>query len=150
MVSIQVEHWFPASRSLVFEHVSDHERFLAAPGLTCRVVTPGEGQRDGLGAIREVRTGGMRFRETITAFDPVQRYDYHIDGLWLLGVRLALRHEGGSLEFADLANGTRVRWKSTLAIDTRVIGGFLERDFQARATHAFASLLRQASQRLAG
>ncbi|MBK8286140.1 MAG: SRPBCC family protein [Ahniella sp.] len=148
MVSIQVEHWFPSGRSLVFNYVSDHERFLAAPGLVCKVAEPGSTDRNGNDAIRVVRSGLMSFRERVIDFDPEQRFGYRIEDIRFAGLRMPFQHEGGLLEFADLANGTRVRWTSRLAITMPLLGGFLERDFQARATHLFAGLLRTAAQKL--
>ena len=148
MVSIQVEHWFPSGRSLVFDYVSDHERFLAAPGLVCTVAEPGSTDRNGNDAIRVVRSGLMAFRERVVEFEPVQRFGYRIEDIRFAGFRVPFQHEGGAIEFADLANGTRVRWTSRLAIKVPVLGGMIERDFQVRATHLFASLLRTAAQKL--
>lgn len=148
MVTIEVEQWFPASRSQVFEHLSDHERFLAAPGLVCRITAGGSPTRNGLGAVREVRTGGLCFRESITGFEPGESFDYHIDSMRLLGLPLSVRHDRGRLTFVDLANGTRVRWESTLTVQTPLIGTIIERDFHARASHAFSALLKAASARL--
>ena len=148
MVSIQVEHWFPSGRSLVFGYVSDHERFLAAPGLVCKVAEPGSTDRNGTNAIRVVRSGLMAFRERVVEYEAEQAFGYRIEEIRFAGVRVPFRHEGGRLEFADLANGTRVRWTSRLAITLPWIGGMIERDFQVRATHLFASLLRTAAQKL--
>jgi len=148
MVTIEVEQWFPASRSQVFEHLCDHERFLAAPGLVCRVTTAGSPTKNGLGAIREVRTAGLYFRESITGFEPGESFDYHIDTMRLLGLPLSFKHDRGRLTFVDLANGTRVRWESTLTVNTPLVGAVIERDFHARASHAFSSLLKAASARL--
>ncbi|MFC9296863.1 SRPBCC family protein [Streptomyces sp. NPDC057011] len=64
------------------------------------------------GAGREIElTGGVRFRETIMAADPEQRYAYRVDETNAPGVRALLEE----WRLTPTGSGTRIRW--TFAAD---------------------------------
>ena len=63
---------------LVFERLVDHDAMSDWPGVTsCRVVRDGT-PRNGLGAIRQVKTHGLTLLEEIVHYEPPFRYDYQI------------------------------------------------------------------------
>ena len=63
---------------LVFERLVDHEAMSEWPGIaSCRLVRKGT-PRNGLGAIREVKTRGLTLLEEVVHYEPSLRYDYRI------------------------------------------------------------------------
>jgi hypothetical protein len=74
-----------------------------------------------VGALREVIGVGAWFREEITAYDRPRSYSYLI-------VRSfpPLKHEGGTLTFTALGDGTRVDWLSNYTHPLHAGGKLME------------------------
>ena len=146
MTRIHVSSYIHARREDVFDFVSDHEGFLRGPGIkSCKVTTPGKGDRNGLGALREVRGGGIRFVEEITVFDRPSRYDYVIREC-----TLPIVHEGGRLSFFERGDGTEIDWVSDFSVPIPIAGGALGRIAALQLTEAFTRLLLRAKAALEG
>ena len=63
---------------LLFERLVDHDAMSDWPGVTsCRVVRDGT-PRNGLGAVRQVKTHGLTLLEEVVHYEPPFRYDYQI------------------------------------------------------------------------
>ena len=63
---------------LLFERLVDHDAMTDWPGVSsCRVVRDGT-PRNGLGAVRQVKTHGLTLLEEIVHYEPPFRYDYRI------------------------------------------------------------------------
>ena len=63
---------------LVFERLVDHDAMNDWPVITsCRVVREGT-PRNGLGAVRKVKTRGLNLLEEVVHYEPPLRYDYRI------------------------------------------------------------------------
>ena len=92
--SIRVERRLDAPPEAVFEVVADHARYDRFDGVRrSELHRQGDPSPNGLGAVRWVWLGPLRFEEEITAFEPPTRMDYLIRD-----VRgLPFRHEGGSI-----------------------------------------------------
>jgi hypothetical protein len=143
MARIEVVHDFSADPATVFARVSDHARFIAGRGLVCRVVVAGVPDANGLGAVREVRSGALRFRETVTAFDAPGGYSYRIDSLHYGPVRLPFVHRGGRIELAAVAGGTRATWVSEFTLRLPLIGEWLAGRMARQVRAGFVALLRR-------
>lgn len=148
MNEIDVSHDFRQSAATVFALLSDHEAFFPPPRFTCRLRETGIPERNGDGALREVRSGPLRFIERISRFEPDRGFDYRIEALRLGGLQVPFRHERGWVQIAPTPDGCRVRWRSRFAVTVPVLGGVLGRRFQRDAGRAFAWLLREAQRRL--
>lgn len=144
MARIEVGHTFSADPATVFARVSDHARFIAGRGLACRVVLAGAPDPNGLGAVREVESGSLRFRETVTAFDPPVGYRYRIESLYWGPLRLPFEHRGGSITLSAVEGGTRVTWISEFTLRVPVIGARLGGLMARQGRAGFESLLRRA------
>lgn len=144
MARIEVEHVYAADPATVFARVSDHARFIAGRGLVCRVVVAGTPDANGLGAVREVESGALRFRETVTAFDAPTGYSYRIDSLHWGPLRLPFEHRGGRIELAAVAAGTRATWISEFTLRVPVIGEWLAGVMARQVRAGFIALLRRA------
>jgi uncharacterized protein YndB with AHSA1/START domain len=120
VVEIHLERTIAAPAERVFNWLADPGSLTAAP-LVIRAGWAKNSLDPGVGAIREVTTAGMWFREEITAYDPPQSYSYRI-------VRSfpALDHEGGTLTFTPRDGGTHVIWVSEYAHPARGGGKAME------------------------
>lgn len=144
--SVHVQHDYALPPEEVFRRIADHERFLSGKGLACRVVVPGSSQRDGAGAVREVRGGGIYFRETITAFEAPRMLAYRIETFRLLGLPLGFHHEGGDVVVEPIGKGARVTWRSRFEIRIPLLGNAIGAHFARTVSRKFAALLRRAEQ----
>lgn len=148
MVEILVEQSFRAGADAVFAAVSDHPRFIAGRGLVCRLARQGQPSPNGLGAIREVRSGPVLLVERITGWQPGQGYDYRIERVRLGPVPLPFVHELGEVRLLSDGSGTRVTWRSRFRVPVPGLGGRLEAQLAAGGRKAFATLLRRAAEPL--
>lgn len=146
MKSVHVEHEYALPPDEVFRRIGDHERFLSGKGLVCRVVVSGQSELGGVGAIREVRGGGIYFRETITAFEAPRILAYRIEKFRLYGLPLGFHHEGGDMVLQATDRGTRLVWRSRFEIRIPLVGDAICAYFARTVSRKFAALLRRAEQ----
>lgn len=138
MAQIVLEKTLNAPIEHVFELLSDH----AAYANNFRGVTRSELKREGapdpngLGAVRAIATGPIRFEEEITAFDRPVRMDYLI-----VSVNAPVEHEGGSIRLEPAGEGTHVLWTSTFTATTPVVGRPMEAVLAAAFKRGFATML---------
>ncbi|MEM1414439.1 MAG: SRPBCC family protein [Myxococcota bacterium] len=149
MKELRVQARYAAPPADVFEAVSDHEVLLTTPATRCRLLQEGEAERNGLGALREIRSAGLVFREEIVAFTRPHRYEYVIRSLkGPGGLALPVEHELGWLELTPEGEGTRVDWVSRFCVKLPGIGGALEGVLGPRFEATFAGMLEGARKRL--
>ncbi|XXX77227.1 SRPBCC family protein [Sorangium sp. So ce134] len=119
MEEVHVNVYIHAPVERVFDAVADHESFLrSADGTHTKVIRPGLTERNGLGALREVRAGKrIRYVEEITAFERPASFDYQI-----LESTQPLRHHGSRLRFTARGDGTEVDWTSRFEIPVPLVG----------------------------
>ena len=141
--SIRVERRLDAPPEAVFEIVADHARYDRFDGIRrSELVEPGDPDPNGLGAIRWLWLGPLRFEEEITAFDPPCRFDYLIRQV----KALPLRHEGGSIRLEPDGTGTNAVWTSSFEIPIPVIGGAMDRIFKRQLERGFARVLERSAE----
>lgn len=138
---VDVRQQFAVPAAQVFARIADHERFFARPRFHCQLVEAGTPDRNGDGAVREVRVGALRFRERISRFIPNVGFDYHVEKLSLAGLPLPLRHERGWVEISDRPSGCEVRWRSRFALRVPGLGRLLEARMARDVEKAFTWLL---------
>lgn len=145
MRTIDVSRHYPEPPEVIFARLSDHERFISDGGVRCKVTTAGEGDRNGLGALREVRVGTLHFAERIVEWDPPYSYGYRIESLRSGQRTLPVDHHGGRIECRGDAGGTAVRWTSIFEVRIPLIGGLIERIVVSRFSAAFRAALAKAA-----
>lgn len=145
MQTIDVSHHYPEAPEVIFARLSDHERFITDRGVRCVVTTPGQGERNGLGALREVWVGPLHFAERIIEWNPPLSYGYRIESLRRGQRELPVDHQGGRIECRADAGGTTVRWTSTFHIRVPLIGALIERAVVRKFTAAFRAALAKAA-----
>jgi uncharacterized protein YndB with AHSA1/START domain len=137
MRTVRVERRIPAPAERVFELIADHanyDRFRAITG--SELVSEGDPPPNGVGAMRRIRVGPIRFEEEITAYEPSSRLDYLI-----VRLNLPFDHRGGTMRLSEEEGGTRVEWISTFRIPIPVVGGLQERIWAPILTRGFRRVL---------
>ena len=141
--SIRIERRLDAPPDAVFDVLADHARYDRFDGVRrAELVTPGEHDRNGLGAVRWVWLGPLRFEEEITLFEPPTRLDYLIRGVRTL----PFRHQGGSIRLVHVDGGTEAVWTSTFEIPIPIVGRVLDRMFALRLERGFAGVLERSAE----
>jgi hypothetical protein len=149
MHEIRVSHDFDTPLHNVFSGVSDHVTFLSNSQIHCRLVREGDSERNGRGAIREVRSGMFCFEEAITVFDSPNAYEYRIRSLrGPFGTRLPFQHEHGRIEL-DLLDGiTHVVWTSRFHFNIPLIGSWLDKKLGTSISASFLFFMRRLDKQL--
>src|SRR4051812_10895153 len=108
MARIDLDKSLTAPIEAVFELLTDHASYTRFRGFTkAELLREGTPDRNGVGALRLLVAGPLRFTEAITVFERPTRMDYLIRK-----VNLPLEHDGGSITLLQDGAGTRVHWTS--------------------------------------
>lgn len=112
--TVRFEQFFAAPRERVFAWFADHEKFGRVwPGRTRRIhESPDPLEPNGLGSVREVRSAGLAFEETITAFEAPARIEYRITKGG------PIKNHRGELRFAEVTGGTKLEY--TIEFDPKL------------------------------
>jgi len=112
--TVKFEQFFAAPRGKVFAWFADHEKFGKVwPGRTRRVQASADAaEPNGLGSVREVRSGGTVFQETIVKFDPPSLIEYRITKGG------PIKNHVGRMVFSDTEGGTRLEY--TIEFDPKI------------------------------
>jgi len=146
MRTVRVERTIRAPIERVFDLLSDHAGYTRFRGITgAELLREGEPAPNGLGALRKVDVGPIKFEEEITAFEPPTRMDYLI-----LKVNIPLEHEGASLRFESAPEGTVVVWTSTFGMRVPLAGGLAAAAFGWRLRRGFIRVLGDVDRMLTG
>ena len=141
MKKIRLEMELGAPVEGVFEAMTDHGRYdRLRPISASELIRVGTADQNGVGAVRRLRAGLLRFDEEITAYEWPRRLDYVI-----VDVNVPLEHEGGSIRFEPSETGTRVDWRSTFRITTPIVGGALGAAFAVGLKRSFTRMLEDAA-----
>jgi len=141
--SIRVERRLDAPPEAVFEIVADHAHYDRFDGVSrSELVEPGDPDPNGLGAVRWIWVGPLRFEEEITAFEPPSRMDYMIREV----KPLPFRHDGGSIRLAPDGTGTNAVWTSSFEIPIPVIGQVMDCLFKRQLERGFAHVLERSAE----
>ena len=147
MFKIKVERIIKKPINEVFEVLSDHANYglFKAVG-TAKLLTEGDEERNGVGALRTVQTGAFKVWERITAFERPIHMQYHIEK----ARPIKMQHDKGIINLKDLGDGsTQVAWVSEgrLLMPLPLIGRLLDRKMQKQGTIAFHSILKSIESR---
>jgi uncharacterized protein YndB with AHSA1/START domain len=141
--SVRVERRLAATPEAVFEIVSDHARYDRFQGIRrAELARTGRPKPNGVGAVRWVWIGPLRFEEEVTAYDAPRRLDYVIRRVrWL-----PFRHEGGSIRLEPDGAGTHAVWTSTFEIPVPLLGRVLDRVFARELARGFGRVLERSAE----
>ena len=145
MFKIKVERIVRKPINEVFEALSDHASYglFKAVG-TAKLLTEGDEERNGVGALRTVQTGAFKVWERITAFERPTHMQYQIEK----SRPIKMQHNKGIIDLKDLGDGTtHVTWVSEGRIVVPLIGWALDRKMQKQGTKVFNSMLKSLESR---
>ena len=145
MFRIKVERTVKKPIDKVFEAISDHASYglFKAVGVAT-LVTEGEEERNGVGALRTVQTGVFKVWERITAFERPIHMQYQIEK----SRPIKMQHYKGVIDLKDLGDGTtQVTWVSEGRLVMPLLGRLLDRKMQKQGTIAFNSMLKSIESR---
>jgi hypothetical protein len=149
MYEVCIRHDFKHDISAVFKQLSDHVGFLSTPHIQCRLLHPGTGTHNGLGAVREIRRSGLIFKEEITLFDPPHVYEYRIRSLHgPFGWKIPILHPHGRIELHSLDTKTRITWTTQFHFNIPLIGHLLDRLFGKQLYATFLFFLKRLDRHL--
>ena len=144
MYTLTVTKTIKAPIDEVFEAYTDHEALSQVPGVrTCRLTRPGNTEKNGLGAVRELDCGPIWLREEITGFDRPHRMEYRIRDS-----RPPADHEHGQVDFVETPQGTKITWTTVFGVRPRSLGKVLNPAFGIGFGIAFRLVLRNVEQRV--
>ena len=111
---VRFEQFFAAPRARVFAYFADHESFGRIwPGRFRRTqVSADPANPNGLGSVREIRSAGLTFEETITAFESPSRIEYQITQGG------PIKNHRGTLLFTEVPGGTQLEY--TIVFDPKL------------------------------
>ena len=140
MFRIHVERTIPRPVDEVFAILTDHASYGRFPGVShAELLEPGLPDRNGVGALREVHLGQVRFHERITAYQHNARLSYRIER----SRPMPMAHQGGTLAFTAVdAQTTRVVWTSEGTTPIPLLGRLVDALMERQATHGFGAVLK--------
>ena len=142
MRTIEVRRTVDAPAARVFDLLADPTTYPRFPGVrAARLARPGAGVPHGVGAIREIDLGPVRFTEEITGYDRPVRLDYVV-----IGSRPRSVHRGGTIVLHEDAGRTDVAWTSTFRIPLPVVGPVVTAIAARRLARAFDDAIRIAGE----
>jgi uncharacterized protein YndB with AHSA1/START domain len=107
---VHIEHRFEKPPEQIFAYLAEHENLAEVFGAKIERLRDGEGERNGVGSVRQLRIGPMPpFEETVTEFVPSERIVYRITK------GSPLRGHVGVMTFEEDAGGTRFVYDIRLA-----------------------------------
>lgn len=119
MQRVLIERDFTVPRERVFAYLAEHENLRGLFGARIRRVSDGrDGQRNGVGSVRELRIGPLPpFQESVTEFIPNEVIGYRISQ------GSPLRDHRGEMRFSQRDGVTHLRYEITF---TSVLPGVAE------------------------
>ena len=145
MFKIKVERIVKAPIENVFEAISDHASYALYPAVgIANLLTEGDAEPNGKGALRTVETGVFKVWERITAFERPIHMQYKIER----SKPFKIDHYEGIIDLKDLGDGTtHVTWVSEGKIAVPLIGRFLDKKMQKQGAAVFHSMLKSIESR---
>lgn len=145
MFKIKVERIVRKPINEVFEALSDHASYGLFKSVgVAKLVTEGDEERNGVGALRTVQTGAFKVWERITAFERPIHMQYQIEK----ARPIKMEHYKGIIDLKDLGDGsTHVTWISEGRLVVPLVGHFFDRKMQKQGTIVFNSMLKSLESR---
>ena len=138
---VEIRQVVQAPIELVFERITDHEDMRNWPGIAAsELVEIGE-PRNGLGAVRKIRAGGLTLHEKVVQWEPPHRYDYTITR------GLPVDHRG-TVTLSQTSAGVEVHWRvrmsTRIPLLAELVGLALRRGLAGSLAHFAAVTERRA------
>lgn len=139
MYTIHVEKVLDMPIEKAFEAISDHQNYSLYVGVKeANLLRSGDESKNGKGAIRQIKAGGLTLQEEIVEFRQPSRMDYRIIDSKPIG----MNHTKGTIELTPQGEKTKVVWHSEFGFRVPLIGQWLDNVFGPKFSKAFSVLLR--------
>jgi polyketide cyclase/dehydrase/lipid transport protein len=118
MRTVDVTRSMPVPADTVFDLLADHANYDRFRGIRrSELLSEGDPAPNGVGAMRLVVSGPIRFEEVITAYERPSKLDHLI-----VGINAPFEHEGGSIRFAERGGWTKVDWSTSFRVPGPLAG----------------------------
>lgn len=140
MFRIKVVRTIKRSAQSVFDALSDHEHYASFPMIDESVLlTPGETEKNGNGALRKIRSGRFEVLERIYDVQNQSQICYKIE----TARPIPMDHQVGRIEIEALnEDHSRVTWVSEGRIKLPLVGRFLDKKMEENGTRVFHRMLK--------
>jgi hypothetical protein len=143
MRTIRVERMIAAPRERVFEVLTDHANYDRFRGIRGSILLrKGEPPPNGLGALRRILIGPLKFEEEITLYEEPARFDYLI-----VQINVPFDHQGASIRLKETDGGTHVEWTSTFRVRS-LLAPVIERIWSFSLGRGFRGVLKHVDRML--
>jgi hypothetical protein len=137
MRSIHVTRIIPAPADQVFDLLADHAHYARFRGIRrSELLNEGHPAPNGVGALRRIFIGPLRFDEEITRYERPGELDYLI-----VRLNTPLDHDGGRIRLTPDGSATKVDWRSEFRVPVRLIGPAIELGWYIALTWGFRRVL---------
>jgi uncharacterized protein YndB with AHSA1/START domain len=122
MRTVHVTRTIAAPAEDVFDLLADHARYDRFRGIRgSDLLSEGNPPPNGVGAMRRVLIGPLRFDEEITGYERPRKLDYLI-----VNINSPLEHKGGHIRLSEEGGSTTVEWRSEFRVPVPVVGPAVE------------------------
>ena len=137
---VHIEHDFAKPPEAIFAHLAEHENLAEVFGAKVTRLRDGEGERNGIGSVRQLKIGPMPpFEETVEEFVPARRIVYRITK------GSPLRGHVGVMDFEPTpAGGTRFVYDIRIASPIPALAPLVTASLTRSIKRSLASVERQA------
>ena len=119
MFSIHVERTINKPIEEVFAILSDHANYAQFKAIEqSNLLIKGKHETNGLGAVREIISGGSNLHEEIVAYEPPYKLGYKV----VKSKPLPYNHQLGEITLKDKDGKTHVTWRSQGHITIFLLG----------------------------
>lgn len=131
---VVIEHHFASDPATVFAFFADHEQFGRLwPGRTRRIAT-GQDDPNGVGSVREIRLGPVRFEETVVTFQRPHLIEYTVTR------GSPIKNHHGRIEFHPEGTGCRIDYRIRFDGRFPLIGALVARNLPRDFTAGLAAV----------
>ncbi len=128
LARIKIEQVLNKPAEEVFTLLSSHERYQEFADFDESVLLEdGDTEKNGVGALRRLRSGRLWFQERITCFERPKKMCYHVEDNSLI----PMTHELGEITIEPMSGKSKVTWMSDTRIEVPLFGSFLARRLEA-------------------
>ena len=141
MFSIHVERTINKPIEEAFAILSDHANYAQFKAIEqSNLLIKGKHETNGLGAVREIISGGSNLHEEIVAYEPPYKLGYKV----VKSKPLPYNHQLGEITLKDKDGKTHVTWRSQGHITIFLLGSlYFDKQIQSVGSRAFGSILKQ-------
>jgi uncharacterized protein YndB with AHSA1/START domain len=137
MRTVRVERTIEGPPEPIFDRLADHANYKNFRGIRgSKLLKEGKPPPNGVGAVRGVHVGPLRFEEDITAYERPTRLEYLITKL-----NSPFDHRGGVIRLTPQGSSTRVEWTSEFGVPVPVLGRVAELGWWVALRRGFGRVL---------